>query len=148
MLRVLAVLLVVLHANGASAGDDAPNREAYLGHILCARTVMVSFDTFLGACQMDEEKDVQENIRRNIDTFDNFIENIFEIEKDKIIPRKEDLTDELFRIKNFLGNDRFYSMCRQRWSKIKEDGLMTKIINEITEKDLQEMSRITASACF
>ncbi|WP_454020212.1 hypothetical protein [Azospirillum sp. Marseille-Q6669] len=148
MLRVLAVLLVVLHANGASAGDDAPNREAYLGHILCARTVMVSFDTFLGACQMDEEKDVQENIRRNIDTFDNFIENIFEIEKDKIIPRKEDLTDELFRIKNFLGNDHFYSMCRQRWNKIKEDGLMTKIINEITEKDLQEMSRIASSACF
>ncbi|UKJ73960.1 hypothetical protein [Azospirillum brasilense] len=148
MLRVLAALLVALYANGASADDDASNREAHLGHILCARTVAVSFDAFFDACQLEEEKDVQENIKRNIGTFDNFIQENFGISLDKIKPQKGDLNDELIRIRSSLGNNGFQNLCIQRLDHIRENGIITKINKEITERDLRVMSKITIPSCF
>ncbi len=148
MLRVLAVMMVAFFANGASAYYDAPNREAYLGHILCMRAMVLSLDVFLDACQPEYDESIRAIIKRNIKTIDDFTSETFGIAQESLVPSRAFLNSEFKKKLNMAGSEDFGNFCASRTTEFNRYGILKKQSRPIAKEDLRSISNVTMSACF
>ncbi|MBP2295879.1 hypothetical protein [Azospirillum rugosum] len=148
MLRALAVIMVALFANNAFAYYDAPNREAYLGHILCMRAMVLSLDVFLDACQPDSDESIRANIKRSIEIIDDFTSETFGISRESLVPSRALLNSEFKKLQSTTGGESFRNFCKNRMSELNSNGILGKASQQITKEDLISLSNVTMSACF